>query len=82
MNDATTADMYTRYFVFSQQQMDLRIDIEKKKLGKAPKFGTVIVNGSPKIFTEILLDMKSSRFGDAIVLTSGDIRKIKYTEPS
>lgn len=76
------SDMYKRYFVFSQKQMDLRISVEKDKLGRSPKFGTVIVNGSPKVFTEIVTDMSSCRFADAVMLISGDIRKIKYTEPS
>lgn len=73
------SDLYNRYFIFSQQQMNLRIDIESK-LGVKPKFGTVIVNGSPKIFTDILVDMSTSRFGDSKILITGDIRKIKYTE--
>jgi hypothetical protein len=75
-------DLYKRYFVFSQKQYDMRMEVENKKLGQKPKFGTVVVNGSPKVFTEIVRDMNNCKFSDAIVLTSGDIRKIKYTEPS
>ena len=75
------SDLYNRYFVFSQQQMDMQVKIEAN-LGKKPVFGTVIVNGSPKIYTDILADMGACRFGDSIIVTSGDIRKIKYTEKS
>jgi len=74
-------DLYNRFFVFSQQQMDLRISIEKKT-GKNPKFGTVIVNGTPKVYTDIVASMNQVRFADSIIVTSGDIRKIKYTQPS
>lgn len=75
-------DLYTRTFIFSQQQMDLKTEIEKKKNGKPPKFGTVIVNGTPKVFTDIILNIGDCKFSDAIPLVSGDIRRIKYKEGS
>ncbi len=48
------------------------------------KFGTVLVNGYPKMFTSIVRDPNqySGRYGDAKVVASGDIRKMRYTEPS
>ena len=45
--------------------------------GPNAKFGTVTVNGVPKRYTSIVTDMKNAK-SDAIVLISGDIRKIKY----
>lgn len=73
------ADIYTRYFAFSQKQMEVRRKIETK-----PKFGTVIVNGSPKVYTDIMTsaNQNDKQYPDTIVLISGDIRKIKFTEPS
>jgi len=75
------SDIYLRYFVFSQQQMELKKSVELK-LGRKATFGTVIVNGSPKVYTDVLASMSTSRFGDAVVLTSGDIRSISYTDPA
>ena len=47
-------------------------------------FGSVIVNGYPKKFTMITRNPETytQRYPDAKVVISGDIRKIRYTEPS
>ena len=75
-------DLYHRVFIFSQQQMDLKIELGKKKDGKAPKIGTVIVNGTSKMYTDILRSADEIRFSDSIVLLSEDIRKVKFKEGS
>lgn len=69
----------TKYFIFSQQQQADRIALEKT-LGKTPTFGTVIVNGLPKVYTELVSSMPS-RYSDAVVITSGDPTTISYTLP-
>lgn len=75
------SDNNIRFFVFSQQQMDLKKSIEKN-MGRNAKFGTVVVNGSHRIYTDILTDVSKSSFADARVLISGDIRRIKYNAPA
>jgi hypothetical protein len=76
------SNIYFRYFIFSKQQKDNRIAIETKNGAKAPTFGTVVVNGIRKEYTDIVTSIDSIRWPDYKVLTSGDIRKISYTEPS
>lgn len=73
--DAKT--LYFRYFVYSQEEEALRI----KLFGEDAEFGTVIVHGTPKKYTSIVTDLSNTK-SDAIVVTKGDIRKIKYTSPS
>lgn len=71
-----TNSMYYRYFVHSMEEEDLRI----KTFGPNVEFGTVIVNGIPKKYTSIVTSMDKAK-SDAIIVTKGDIRKIKYTTP-
>ncbi len=72
----TTSSMYHRYFVYSAEEEELQIKVH----GKDVSFGTVSVRGIPKRYTSIVRDPNDSK-PDAIVLISGDIRKIKYTPP-
>ena len=69
---------YDRIFIFSQEQMDLKKRVE----GNRCKFGTVVVNGSKKIYTDIVKNMSRVQYGDAKVIIQGDIRKIKYFPPA
>jgi hypothetical protein len=71
-------DLYKRIFIFSKEQMQRRKEIE----GKNVRFGTVTVNGVNKVYTDIVLKMDDVKFSDAQKLVEGDIRKLKYTEPS
>ena len=73
--DAKT--LYYRYFVYSQEEEAMRI----KLFGENVEFGTVVVHGTPKKYTSIVADPSNIK-SDAIVVTKGDIRKIKYTSPS
>jgi len=41
-------DIYNRIFIFSKEQMNKKKEIE----GKNAKFGTVVVKGSSKVYTE------------------------------
>lgn len=63
-------------FIFSQQQMEQI----KKIVGKEAKFGTVVVNGTRKTYTDIVKSMKDIKFSDSYKLIEGDINNIKYTE--
>lgn len=70
-------DIYNRIFIFSKEQMNRKKQIE----GKNAKFGTVIVRGSSKVYTEIIRKISPSLPSDYEIVTSGDIRKIKYFPP-
>lgn len=74
-------DLYTRYFMFSYEHYRNTIELEKKIGNMNYKFGKVIVSGNYKKYTFITRDPEtySSRYPDARIVTSGDIRKIKYT---
>lgn len=75
-------DIYKRYFMFSREHQDKLKELAKKNGNINPKFGKVMVGGSYKTYTQIVTnpDTYSSRYGDARVIVSGDIRKIRYTE--
>ena len=76
------SNIYERTFVFSQQQKDEITKIETANGGSKPTFGTVVVRGVAKTYTEILNSSRTSRYADARVLITGDIRNITYTNPS
>lgn len=65
------------YFMFSSSQLKLRREVEQK-LGKQYRPGTVIVQGVPKQFTEIIDDPKKSAYSDSIIITSGILSKTQY----
>ena len=69
--------MYYRYFVYSDEEKTLK----QKVHGQNASFGTVIVRGTPKTYTSIVTDLKDAK-PDSIIITQGDIRKIRYTPPS
>lgn len=77
MHDSkSNKSLYYRYFVYSSTEEDMRIKLN----GQNAAFGTVIVRGVPKRYTSIVADMSKTN-ADAIIVTQGDIRKIKYTPP-
>lgn len=71
------ADSNNVIFIFSQQQMQERIRI----LGKETKFGTVVVNGTRRTYTDIVKSMSNVKFSDSYKLIEGNLNDIKYTEP-
>lgn len=74
-------DIYFRIFVYSRQQYEQRKELDRK-MGKNTRLGSVLVNGISKPFTDIITDLKRAKYSDSIVVTSGDIRKIKYAQGS
>ena len=70
-------DIYNRIFIFSKEQMKRKKEIE----GKNARFGTVIVKGSSKTYTEIVRNLNGNLPSDYEIIISGDIRKIKYFPP-
>lgn len=76
---ANDVDIWKRTFVFSREQQDRKKSIDIK-MGKNPEFGTVLVNGTPKVYTDIVTDMTKVKFADSIALITGDIRRIKFTK--
>lgn len=67
-----------RYFMFSREQKKMQQEMSRR-IGKnfVPK--KVFVNGQEKEYTEILKDSNKSRYTDAILVASGDLKQIKYT---
>ena len=76
------SDTRTYYFIYSRMQQD-RIDAANKAAGLInPTYGKVVVNGSQKIYTDIVTDMSKTPFADAKILIKGKKNKISYTLPS
>lgn len=74
---SNNSSMYFRYFLYSAEEEALRMQVH----GQNASFGTVSVKGVPKRYTSIVTSMDNAK-SDAIVIISGDIRKIRYTAPS
>ena len=76
-------NIYQRYFMFSASHYIKIKETEAKNGNKDYKFGTVIVNGYPKIYTKCTKNPKSYTdvYSDAKILVSGDMRKIRYSDP-
>ena len=68
----------------TKKMLDKIKEIEAKAGNRNYQFGKVIVNGYGKVFTSIVRDPSTYtiRYGDAKIICKGDIRKIRYTEPS
>ena len=76
------SDTRTYYFIYSRMQQD-RIDAANKAAGVVnPTYGKVVVNGSQKIYTDIVTDMSKTPFADAKILIKGKKNKISYTLPN
>lgn len=73
-----STDVYTRFFIFSRTQLEEQKKTANK-LGRLFKPKQVIVNGVAKVYTDIVLDKNNVRYTDAYVVTSGDIRGMKFT---
>ena len=80
MNNSVVENIYHRVFIFSQTQMDQMMEMEKRRGVVSPVFGTVIVNGVKKIYTDILTNRNNIRYPDSRILIEGDIRSIKHTK--
>lgn len=74
-------DMYHRIFIFSREQAEQKKKLDNR-MGKLSKFGTVMVNGVPKTYTDIIASMSQAKYADSIKIAEGDIRKMKYTTPN
>lgn len=73
-------DMYNRIFIFSSEQKKQKAAIALND-GHTYIPGTVIVNGRPKQYTDMIISMSNCMFGDAIVVAKGDMRNFTITEP-
>ena len=49
---------------------------------KNPKYGTIIINGKPRIYTDIIKDPAKFPFGDIQVLYKGLKSKASFTKPN
>lgn len=79
----TSDSLYTRYFMFSYEHYMKIKELADKNGNKNPKLGSVMVAGNFKKYTFMTRDPEtySSRYSDARIVLTGDIRKIRYTEP-
>lgn len=68
-----------KYFMFSTSQLKIRRDIETS-MGKKYVPPTVIVGGVPKQYTEIVDDPVNASYPDALIVTSGETDKMRYTK--
>lgn len=77
------ADLFTRYFLFSQSHYDKIKEIERRAGNVNYKPGTVLVGGYYRPFTsmETRPEKYTQMHGDAKTVLVGDIRKVKYTNP-
>lgn len=75
--------LYTRYFMFSYEHYNKIREMAEKNGDRNPQIGKVMVAGNYKRYTFMTRDPEtySSRYSDAKIIMSGDIRKIRYTEP-
>jgi len=73
------SNIYERTFVYSQKQKEEMTKIQTANGGAKPKLGTVIIRGVKKEYTEMLAASRSSRYPDARILITGDLRNISYT---
>ena len=82
-NQVASNDINHRYFMYSREHQDKIKEIESKGGNRNYKFGVVYINGTPRTYTSIVRDPNgyTTLYGDAKVLVSGDIRKIRFTEP-
>ena len=71
---ADVKSMYYRYFMYSREEEERR----ERVRGINAKFGEVMVNGVAKRYTNIVRDPDDAP-ADAVLITKGDYRKIKYT---
>ena len=73
-------DLYTRYFMFSNEHLNKIKELATKNGDMNPKIGKVLVAGNYKKYTHMTNDPESytRRYSDARIILSGDIRKIKY----
>lgn len=67
------------YFLYSDEQLRLRTEVESK-LNKKFVPGEVLVNGDWKEFTQISTSPTSTMFVDTKVIAEGYIDKMKYKE--
>jgi len=76
-------DIYTRYFMFSYEHLSKLKELAEKN-GESVSLGKVMVNGNYKQYTFLTNNPEAycKRYGDARTVKSGDIRKIRYTEPN
>ena len=68
-----------RYFLFSKEQMDMRIKVDGS-IGQKYKPGRVMVRGKFKLFTEISTE-PTNNFNDTRIVLKEDINLARYEEP-
>lgn len=68
-----------KYFLYSREQYQKRLEIESK-IGRKYIPGTVIIGGRERRFTE-MSDKFNPRFKDAEIVYHGDPKNVKFTMP-
>lgn len=68
-----------KYFLFSQQQYQLRKEVELK-IGRIYIPGKVVANGRWKDYTEISDSPTNNKFADAKVIAEGYLDRMEYKQ--
>ena len=69
------------YFVYSREQAE-RLDKANISAGhRTPKYGRVIVNGIPKMYTDIVTNIDAFPFADVQIVAKGYKSRMSYTTP-
>lgn len=76
----TNMSIYNRIWIYSATEEEYLRNSHKGLSSKKFKLGIVVVNGIPKNYTSIIKNMDNIKFSDSTVITTGDIRKVKYTD--
>ena len=75
--------IYKRYFVYSKKEAERIKSVNKGIAATNVQLGTVFTDqGLMKPYTSIVTDPNKINNTDAIIVHSGDIRRIKYIGPT
>lgn len=72
--------IYNRIWIYSFTEEEYLRNSHIGSSSKKFRLGVVVVNGIPKNYTSIIKSLDNIRFSDSVVVTRGDIRKVKYTD--
>ena len=82
-NEDKQLSIYKRYWVYSPTEAKRINSVANGVTAAKATLGTVVTTGGvTKNYTSIVNDPKKITQSDAIIVMSGDIRKVYYTNPT
>ena len=82
-NEDKQLSIYKRYWIYSPTEAKRIQSVANGVTATNATLGTVVtVGGVTKNYTSIVNDLSKVKESDAIVVMSGDIRKVYYTNPT